>query len=417
MLKQYFKLALQMLKENPLVSTVSILGTALSIAMIMIVVLVYQVQLVGFRPETNRGSMMYISGTEVKKKDNTNRNRGGMGYQVVKEYFYALQTPAAVTATATDNRPVSLPGKRLYKEYALLYTDAAFWKVFDFQFLQGKPFTEADFDSGIRSVVVNDKMARELFGTSDVVGKVILMDFLEYTICGVVQEVSKQANKSWGEIWLPYTTNEMFMSARQTKAGAFSICILAKEKSDFQAIRDELEKRRIQLNAADTEVEVGFPTGLLTQADVAMGGNGFRKRSTLDFWAERGALLLFLLLVPALNLTGVTQSSVQRRRGELGLRKSFGATRAVLFRQIISENLMISLIGGVIGFTLSFALLQLCKGFLLGNNTMLNAEMLLKPGTFLIAFGFVLLLNLLSASIPALRITRQPIVDALKDVE
>ena len=54
MFRQYFKQAIQILKENRLTSVISILGTALSIAMILVVILQFQIKLVGFRPESNR---------------------------------------------------------------------------------------------------------------------------------------------------------------------------------------------------------------------------------------------------------------------------------------------------------------------------------------------------------------------------
>ena len=60
MLKQYIKQAFQMLKENRLVSTISITGTAISITMIMMVVLVLQVQLVNYYPEEHRDRMLYV---------------------------------------------------------------------------------------------------------------------------------------------------------------------------------------------------------------------------------------------------------------------------------------------------------------------------------------------------------------------
>lgn len=65
MFRQYFKQAIQMLKENRLTSVISILGTALSIAMILVVILQFQIKLVGFRPESNRDRMLYIMGIRL----------------------------------------------------------------------------------------------------------------------------------------------------------------------------------------------------------------------------------------------------------------------------------------------------------------------------------------------------------------
>ena len=126
-------------------------------------------------------------------------------------------------------------------------------------------------------------------------------------------------------------------------------------------------------------------------------------------------LLLFLLLVPTLNLTGVIQSSVQKRRSEMGLRKAFGATKERLLTQVLCENLITTMIGGIIGIILSVVLLHLCKSFLLSREMVITFEMLFKPALFAAALFFSLLLNLLSAGLPAIRIAREQIVDALKD--
>jgi putative ABC transport system permease protein len=129
------------------------------------------------------------------------------------------------------------------------------------------------------------------------------------------------------------------------------------------------------------------------------------------------ALLLFLL-VPALNLSGMNASRIQERVGELGIRKAFGATTGTLLCQVLYENGLTTLIGGVVGFGLSLLFFSLGKGFLLESaDTSLSGEMLFQPMAFGAALLFCLLLNLLSAGIPALRIARQKIVTALKDGE
>lgn len=69
------------------------------------------------------------------------------------------------------------------------YTDDAFWKVFHFRFLYSKPYGE-EFISGEKKAVVTRSLARKIFGTDDVVGKTLSLSFVDYTICGVVADVS-----------------------------------------------------------------------------------------------------------------------------------------------------------------------------------------------------------------------------------
>ena len=99
----------------------------------------------------------------------------------------------------------------------------------------------------------------------------------------------------------------------------------------------------------------------------------------------------------------------------MGVRKAFGATKGRLLTQVLCENLITTLIGGIIGIILSVVLLQLCKSFLLSKETVLTFEMLFKPVLFAAALFFTLLLNLLSAGLPAIRIAREQIVEALKE--
>ena len=158
MLKQYIKQAFQMLKENRLVSTISITGTAISITMIMMVVLVLQVQLVNYYPEEHRDRMLYVEdGTCVKSEES--QNNGNMSNEAVKECFYSLKIPEAVTAYVKETEPVSTLDKRNYTAYTVKMVDLNFWKIFSFHFIKGGPFTEADFESGIRQVIVSEWMA------------------------------------------------------------------------------------------------------------------------------------------------------------------------------------------------------------------------------------------------------------------
>ena len=392
MYKQYIKQAVQMLRENTLVSVISISGTALAIAMVLVMVLVFQIKSTGYAPESNRSRFMYVWGTEVgtKNPNGPEYNRGGMSSEVVKEY-------------------------------EICYTDAGHWKIFDHPFLEGGPFSEADFQSGIPKMVLSEQVATDLFGTGQAVGRQVVMDFITFTVCGVVRDVPSSLMSSYAQVWIPYSSNEALTRVNgeygENMAGYFSVALLARSSSDFDAIRSELDQQVRRYNDSKTDYNVGFPSGLLSQLDTAMGSGAFQKVDWPTFLAGSGAFLFFLLLVPALNLTGVIQSSVQKRKEEIGLRKAFGATGQNLLMQILSENFVLTLIGGVIGIGLSMVLLVVGKPFMLSENVSLTAPMLIKPGLFISALIFTFLLNILSAGIPAWRTTRQPIVEALKGNE
>jgi putative ABC transport system permease protein len=418
MIRHYFKQALQMLRENPLVHTISILGTSLSIAMILVIVQVFQINNAGYAPESNRSRMLYVLGTEVYCEAKTTRNRGGMSVEVVKECFYSLRTPEAVTAKCWDKRPVSLPSERLFAEYDITYTDTGFWQIFDFRFTQGAPFTEADFNSGLPRAVISDETARKLLGTTDVIGKSIVFDYTTYTICGVVRQVSTAAKQAHADIWVPYTSKAGLTeqsASYENMTGGFNVIILAKDPSDFETIKTELKKQTEAYNTTKQDCKVNFDENPLTHLDLAIGSDGFKKGAMKDYLISTGSVLLFLLLIPAINLIGIVLSSVKKRKGEIGLRKAFGATKKTIVQQVLFENMILTGIGAVIGFGLSFLFLYLSRSFTLNEGVLLTSDMLFKPGLFIAVLFFAFLLNLLSAGLPALNITRQQIVEALNN--
>ena len=146
-----------------------------------------------------------------------------------------------------------------------------------------------------------------------------------------------------------------------------------------------------------------------------------------DFWAKVryfGLLLLVLLLVPALNLSGMIASRMESRLAEMGVRKSFGAGRNRLLSQVMWENLVLTLAGGVLGLVVAWLVLYVGREwiFLLmddygvvpsGANAYVSGEMLFAPLVFLCAFLLCVVLNLLSALLPAWLSLRKPIVYSL----
>lgn len=422
MIKQYIKQALQTLKENRLTSMISILGTALSVAMILVIVLQFQIRLTGYVPVSNRSRMLYVQGLTCQSKDKKEVNNTNLSAEVVRECIYSLKTPEAVSVQTQDQLVISLPGKRNFEEYRIRYTDMGFWKLFDYRFLYGKPFTEADFQSGLPRAVISDFLASRLFGTQDVVGREIVMNnVVSYTIAGVVERPSQAASEVYADVWIPYTSNSSLVNYGNYggTSGPFNAILLAASPGDFDAIRSELLAAQARYNSGkeDYTITLFEPFSRLDLTFGSSGWPGGKRMGWIDYLQSTGLILLFLLLVPTLNLTGVIQSSVQRRCSEMGLRKAFGATNGKLFVQLISENLVITLIGGFIGILLAVFLLYACRSFLLTKETVLTFDMIFKPLLFVSAFFFTLLLNLLSSGVPAFRVVRGAIVDSLKDGE
>ncbi|MDE6371639.1 MAG: FtsX-like permease family protein, partial [Duncaniella sp.] len=139
-------------------------------------------------------------------------------------------------------------------------------------------------------------------------------------------------------------------------------------------------------------------------------------------------ILLALLIVPALNLSGMIAGRMDSRQQELGIRKSFGATRRRLISQVLWENLFLTIIGGIIGFIITWIVLSSRAISLFTSigaapySTMLNnaiemhltSDMIFAPVIFVFVFLICVVLNIMSALIPAWNALRNPIVKSMK---
>ena len=346
MIKLYIKQAFYQLRENRLISLVSIIGTALAICMIMVIVLVLEVRITDCVPEVNRSRSLYMKAMSIHQKGDTsdNSSNGCMSLTVAKECFKALTVPEAVTIVSTGGRMrISVPaGKMMTVDN--LETDDTFWKVFSFDFIAGKPFTAADSESGLPKVVLSASVARNLFGTVEAVGRTVQLNLADYTVVGVVKDVSKLAVSSYAQIWIPFNSTEIARKCWYDNAmGTFRVVILAHSEKDFPAIREEAERLRQKFNDGLQDSEI-FYRGQPDDRFSFIFRHWGRELQAKEAYLHYLLVIVILLLVPAINLSSMTLSRMRKRMSEIGVRKAFGATANVLLRQVFYENLLFTLI-------------------------------------------------------------------------
>lgn len=416
MYKQYFKQAIAGLRENPLVGFFTILGTVLAVATMMILVLTYQIKTASFAPVSERNRMLYINVIEGLNKDNVGYSGGGMGYNIVQQCFYKMTVPETVTAVTSNvtQKQTSVQGNKKIRQCDVRGTDANFWKVFDFHFINGTSYTESMFASAMPVAVISDKVAREFFGTTEAAGRIIQLDYVDYKVLGVVASVSDAVSEAYGEIWAPYSLNEEAMEADFTEGigGELQVCILAKSKSDFDAIRQEAQSRVATFNSGQKEFKANIWKQPITSIQrMFYYVQGDHLDGNFSGMLMLAALFLFL---PIFNLLGIMFSQIKKRSPEIGLRKAFGATSTKIIGQLIIENFAITFIGSVIGVGVSILFLYMAKDSLLGySDVKLHLSMILKPTLFVAAILVCLLINILSTILPAWRIAKAEIVESL----
>ncbi len=429
MKNQYFKRVCNNLRQDPIVTIVSILGTALSIFLIMIVVLMKGVQILPFSPESNRNRILHgdcISYTNANNHDDRqNLSCGILSESTAKELYASLKTPEAVSIfQSTPDQTLISNYKTVLLSADLKQTDDRFWYIFDFNFLSGKAYNKSDFNLALKKAVISEQIAYRLFGSINVVGRKIIINHSPYHICGVVREVSNLAESAYSQIWIPYSTTDIASDTwgAHELGGSFSVAILAHNKKDFSRIKAEFNTRSAAFNAKlKTEnIRIIDQENPRTQFEKSITpySNGKPERSR--FYRQGTFILFILLLIPAINLSSMTQSRLHRYMTETGIRRAFGCHRSQILKDIIIENLILSIVAGFVGLLLCLLFAYFGSNLIFTKNWIedmghptVSLSVLLNPIIFVLAFVFCFILNLMSTIIPAWQASHAQIINAI----
>ena len=404
--------AFSLLRQNPFFITVSIIGTAVSIAFVMVVYMVYDIQTANIRPESHRDRMVYSSyGYSYRKADHSNANTG-MSYQAACRIFADLPGAELVTYMSYTTMEYCGVSPEKGQRCQNRRVDLNFWRLYDIRFVAGRPFDQQEFDACADVVVIAERLAREAFGSAEeALGKNYFVDFYPKRVVGVTEDVSSLFAFAYGEVWLPYYTQDPAWGSEGLRGG-FEAMVLCEPGVSPAEMKLQIENSLDRLNASLTEYELTLPD-LSTYTE-----RQFFRDDFLNPMVTCIMLGLILLIVPAINVSGLISSQMSRRLSELAVRKAYGASRSTLVWQLLLENLLLAFIGALLGFLLSCLLLWLGKDWMLaGGYTEGNFEvsiwLFLRPAVFLTVLGVCLLFNLLSVFIPAWNATHRPIAEVL----
>lgn len=195
------------IKQNKLFSGIYILGSALSIASVMIVVVFLYVKLADIYPECDRTHIYEISECKIQAENSFSKHK--LGWYTADLIQDALESCEGVTAVSLSS------GNSVYKVYpddgqkpfeiVRKGVDHNFFDLYDFEVLSGNIFSKDDSESGVTKAVISHRLAERLYGSVDeAVGKPIKIFDVEYKVCGVVREPSFLMQNSFGQAYVPW---------------------------------------------------------------------------------------------------------------------------------------------------------------------------------------------------------------------
>ena len=410
MLKNYFKIAIAVLKRRKFFTFISLFGISITLTILMVLIAFVDYLVGTTYPDYKRSRSLYVNILKQQDSKHQGASTGPISFYFLNTYVSTLKTPEKVAigsifrATNTYIRD-----KKLTLD--LKYTNAAFWDVLDFKFLEGKPYNDAQIQRGELVAVITEKARREYFGNeSSVVGKYIETDNIKYRVAGVVKGTAITQIIAYADIFVPYTLPK---SNYQSKSfmGSYSAVILARSPSDIPKIQQEFRDvvKKIPMEGREFDQ-------LYCEADKYLEGFTRLLFGDSDDSGKGTFLLIIILfvtifmLLPTLNLVNINISRILERASEIGVRKAFGASTKKLVLQFIIENIILTLLGGLIAVILSLILIYVLNssGWIPNLALSLNVTVLLIALCMCLVFGFI------SGVYPAWRMSRMQVVEALK---
>lgn len=413
MLLSYLKLAWKVLLRRKFFTFISLFGISFTLMVLLVVVALFDHAFGAHYPEKRLDRLMFAQFLRVNFK-NGGRMNTPPSYHLLDKYVRTLRTPEQVAIVSGFHSTPSYVGNRKL-DLDLRYTDAQFWQIMDFAYVEGKPFLAADVKAAARVAVINRSTARQYFGSeTGVVGRTIEVNQQNYRVQGVVDDVPAMRFSSYADVWVPITTSPDDLQRVQLN-GDYSAIVLAKTAADVPAVQAEFE-------AAMRRVPLPDPKNMERMelhADRLIASFSRQLMSPLTNYKSDGlevlypilaGLALLFMLLPALNLVNINVSRILERSSEIGVRKAFGATGGTLVGQFLVENIFLTLIGGLLGLLLAWGALHLISG----SQLLAYAEFGLNWRIFGWALLVTVFFGVLSGVYPAFKMSRLQPVQALK---
>ena len=407
MLRNYFKIAIAVLKRRKFFTFISLFGISFTLTILMVMTAFIDKVVADDYPHKKRSRLLFVQNIEENNPKNGNGSSGMPSYYYFDHYVRTLSraenlaifSEAHSTNSYIDNRKIAINYK---------FTDAAYWEVLDYAFLEGKPFSRQQVDAHEPVAVISSDMKRDYFGdVPSVVGKYIEVESIKFRVCGVVRPLPSTTYMLYSDIYLPYTLSKENVHQPGLRGGYLGI-LLARSEGEVKELRRDYDALIPKLPKDEGYTEV------FSHADpyvISYVRSGNEAKSGLVYAITAiAAFVLIVMLLPTVNLININMTRIMERSSEIGVRKAFGASSRMLVYQFVIENLLLTVLGGLIGLVFSWiVLLLLNQSHLIANLELaLNWQVL---GYCLIA---CVIFGLLSGVYPAWRMSRLNVVAALK---
>jgi len=285
-------------------------------------------------------------------------------------------------------------------------TSSGFFSTLGVKLTLGRDFSpQEDQHGGPPVALISERLWRDRFaGSDDALGKSVTLSAVDYTIVGVVPSGFRLERNT--DVFTPLGQGDPVILNNRGSHGMLCVARLKPGVTLAQA-KAEMSAVQVQLDRMYPVVDRGLGADVVLLQQQLVGDTGTTLLLLL------GAVGLVLLIACA-NVANLLLARTAARTGEFAVRAALGASRAQIARQLITESVVLSLIGGALGLLMATwamrPLLAMVPGGLpRSENVGVNIQVLL------FTFGVAVVVGILFGLAPALKSSKMDLQMTLKD--
>lgn len=338
-----FKIALDSIKSNTLRSFLTMLGIIIGISSVITIVSLGEGGKARITGEFEKiGAATVNISVRVQEAQNSD-------YITLEDIKYIKEKVETVkyVSPALQKNGFAVTEKKTKRSF-MFGVNEDYANIQSIEIIYGRMFNEKEVRENKGVVVIDESTAKSLYGTDDVVGRSMMLGTRTSPKRATVVGVSKSSAMMFGEdenmpaiIYAPVTFIQSLFP-NENQINSITVMATSKESSE-EAGNGALNL--LQNRHGNRGREVYRAESVLKQLDQVNQVLGI-------FTAFIGAVAAISLLVGGIGVMNIMLVSVTERTREIGVRKAIGATTNTIMLQFLTESVIISLIGGVIGLIL-----------------------------------------------------------------
>jgi len=405
---QDLKFALRMLGKNPGFTAVAVLTLALGIGAntaifsvvntVLLQPLPYQgpgrlinITQIDLQTHVSGAFVSYTKFTQILEQNKTLESLAG---------FYPL-----TLSMVTEREPEAVNGAR---------ASIDFFRVLEVSPARGRTFLPEEEQTGGPDVaVISDGFWHSHFaGEPAALGKPLVLDGKNVTIVGILPANFRfPVQFPEPDVWLPRPSETILLTPEQVRSGAGFFSVIARLRAGETLVRAKAELDTInarykeQFGSNVDATRFGLFAQSLEDSLV-----GTLRPSLLVLLAAVG----FVLLIACANVANLLLARATAREREIAVRKALGASGARLVRQLLSESILLSLCGGVMGVFFAAVLMPVLRAMSPGTVPRLG-EARIDAVVLIFSLLLCVITGIVFGIVPALQTSRKDLHETLKE--